>query len=192
MEPSLTSLNNSSIKPEILNQGGENDNDSDNDADKEIQDDDEDDEEDYMKMYSETPPQENNPAITTMEDDDTNERETEDDIEVERDKDELETQESSDTEIDERRITRSMSNRDRIKRIRRALHRLDTSYNPTAPKRLRGRNNYIQTDDLGHKIYNTAIISDPGEPSTIKEAMSGKDKKLWIPSIKNEVMNFIK
>ena len=196
MEPSLTSLNDSNIKQEILNQGGGNDNNSDNDADKTIpDDDDDDDEDDYIKMYSETSPQEDKPTITEIEDDDTmsNEREEEDDIEMEKDANELETQESSDTEMDERRVTRSMSNRNRIKRIRRALHRLDTSYNPTAPKRLRERNNHIHaTNDLGHKIYNTAIISDPGEPSTIKEAMNGKEKKLWIPSIKNEVMNFIK
>ena len=75
----------------------------------------------------------------------------------------------------------------------RALKQLDgTSYNSEANKRIKGiRGNYYPVRNINHRIYSTAIISDPGEPNTIWEAMNGDEKEQWIPSIKSEVMNFI-
>ena len=90
--------------------------------------------------------------------------------------------------------TRSRANRAKNKRVLRALRQLDgTSYNSEANKRLKGiRGNHYPVRNINHRIYSTAIISDPGEPNTIWEALNGDDKEQWLPSIKSEVMNFIK
>ena len=90
------------------------------------------------------------------------------------------------------RVTRSQSNRARTRRMENVLRQLDTSYNPTRKKRRRHTNYHIYDTPIRHKIYNTTITSDPGEPTTIKEAMNGKDCDKWKPSIKSEIMNFIK
>ena len=81
------------------------------------------------------------------------------------------------------RITQQI---ERTRKVQRALRKLDTSFNSEARKRLRGLNNTV------HKIYNTAVISDPGEPKDIWEAIKEEKKELWIPSIKAEIMNFVK
>ena len=58
-------------------------------------------------------------------------------------------------------------------------------YKQTATKRLRSLNYSIKRSNIAHQIYSTAIISDPGEPKTVWEAMKGKEKQKWIPYLGN-------
>ena len=90
------------------------------------------------------------------------------------------------------RITRSQSMKEKTRRIENVLRKLDTSYNPTRKKRSKYVNYHVYDTPIRHKIYNTTIVSDPGEPTTIKEAMNGNESEKWKPSIKAEIMNFIK
>ncbi len=41
-------------------------------------------------------------------------------------------------------------------------------------------------------IFNTSLNSDPGEPKSMKEALSGPNSKEWEKSIRNEIENFLK
>jgi hypothetical protein len=42
-----------------------------------------------------------------------------------------------------------------------------------------------------HFVFNTALMSDPGTPATIEEALSGPERVPWLKSIKEEVNNFL-
>ena len=175
------------IEDDITEQGGSN-HDDDSTISGEVEN--ESDESDQFNMESDTDDESagisagngTNDAPIELDDNEIPENLHDEDINNEGDENRYENVEPSDT----RRVTRSESRREQTKRVHRAMKNLDASYNPVARKRLRG------TDNVAHKIYNTAIVSDPGEPTTVWEAMNGDKKKLWIPSIKSEVMNFIK
>ena len=128
--------------------------------------------------------------------DSESESETEDEIIDDNDYESIDNNESEDNnqtgrETDRTQRSNRSSNRisqqvERTRKVQRAMRKLDTSFNSEARKRLRGMNNTV------HKIYNTAVISDPGEPKDIWEAIKEEKKTLWIPSIKAEIMNFVK
>ena len=87
-------------------------------------------------------------------------------------------------------------------RMMRAMKKLGTSYNPDANKhidRLQEITHYVNLDGESvkvvqetHFVHNTAVTSDPGEPKTINEALSEKNRHLWEPSAKAEIENFLK
>ena len=54
------------------------------------------------------------------------------------------------------------------------MRRLNTNYNPAYTSQL-----------------NTAIVSDPGEPKTLKEALAGPEREKWIVAVKKEITNFL-
>jgi transposase InsO family protein len=54
------------------------------------------------------------------------------------------------------------------------VQKLNTSYNPTFTEQI-----------------NMAIASDPGEPSTMKEALNGPEKEKWKEAVKKEINNFL-
>ena len=71
-------------------------------------------------------------------------------------------------------------------RLVRELARLNTSYNPT-----------IVEDDEDTvvamaQVFNVQLSSDPGEPRTIHEALTSRQRREWIIAIKNEIENFLK
>jgi hypothetical protein len=45
-------------------------------------------------------------------------------------------------------------------------------------------------DDTPFNVF-ASLISDPGEPADLKEALSGPERNKWTISIKAEIMNFI-
>jgi hypothetical protein len=45
---------------------------------------------------------------------------------------------------------------------------------------------------LSNWIFNSSIMTDPGEPSTIEEAFKGNEKEQWKAAIANEIMNFLR
>ena len=204
-DTSLPSFDANIQQPVILNQGGSDANDKDNDNDEEninvnspqessnTQDNanDDDEEDEYMKLYEGVEWAEGHDPQTNAEDENDESHEKELDMETESIDSENETEDEEDEVLP--RQTRSVTNKEKNKKLMRALKRLEgTSYNPNATKRLRSLNYSIRMNNIEHRIYSTAIISDPGEPKTVWEAMKGKDKEKWIPSLKNEVENFIK
>jgi hypothetical protein len=54
------------------------------------------------------------------------------------------------------------------------VQKLHTYYNPTFTEQI-----------------NMAIASDPGEPSTMKEALNGSEKEKWKEAVKKEINNFL-
>ena len=58
--------------------------------------------------------------------------------------------------------------------IPRELRNLNTTYNPTYTGQI-----------------NITLISDPGEPKTMKEALIGPDRETWIETVKKEITNFM-
>ena len=62
--------------------------------------------------------------------------------------------------------------------VPRELRNLNTEYNPTV-----GETNYAE-------VF-SAITSDPGEPSTLKQALSGPEADKWIIAVKSEINNFL-
>ena len=121
----------------------------------------------------------NEPEIIPIDDDDDNDDNDEQDI---NNDDESQQYEMTERRIRQpRRSTRLENRSNKRARLTRALRKIgDTSYNDDIDRFMREYN------------YSTAVISDPGVPKDIKEAMQGKEKNKWIPSIKSEVMNFIK
>jgi hypothetical protein len=116
------------------------------------------------------------------------EREITGDDEVEED----ETQEDERTVTTQKqpkkRLTRELQNLDTsynpIRNTRGEVRKLHTCYNPTAG------NNEINLARETEQIY-SAITSDPGEPTTVKEALSGPDKVKWGEAMKKEIDNFM-
>ena len=43
-----------------------------------------------------------------------------------------------------------------------------------------------------HHVFNVGLSSDPGEPTTVAEALSGPEAELWANAIAKEFMNLIK
>ena len=182
-EPSLPPFDANIQQRVLLDQGGSSDN-----NDPNVNDD------DYMKLY-EGVEWVQDPIIADESDEEEPNlsHEPESDLESQTEEQDDTPQDDKDHDSEPPRMTRSNVNREKNKRLVRALKRLEgTSYNPTATKRLRSMNYSIKASSIGHQIYSTAIISDPGEPKTVWEAMKGNEKDKWIPSLKSEVENFIK
>ena len=58
--------------------------------------------------------------------------------------------------------------------IPRELSNWNTTYNPAYTEQI-----------------NMTLISDPGEPKTMKETLIGKDRDKWIETVKTEITNFM-
>ena len=149
---------------------------------------DNDDDESYVELNDENSLEEvdretNQPETISIDDDDDDDNNDNDNDEQDvDDDDEIQRNEIVGRRIRQpRRSTRLESRSNKRARLTRALKKIgDTSYNENIDRFMREYN------------YSTAIISDPGVPKDIREAMQGKERGKWIPSIKSEVMNFMK
>ena len=79
-----------------------------------------------------------------------------------------------------------------ISKLTNALKKLSVSYNPEAQQLLE---ELEQKNEKANRevyfVFNTELLSDPGEPTDIMEAITGPESKLWIEAAKKEVNNFI-
>ncbi|MFM8621801.1 MAG: reverse transcriptase domain-containing protein, partial [Holophagaceae bacterium] len=82
-----------------------------------------------------------------------------------------------------------------VSRLQSELTKLDTSYNPTV-NIIENVTNFAATND-GEDVdesqyaFSSELSSDPGEPKSIKEALSGPERLEWIKAIKKEIENFL-
>jgi hypothetical protein len=87
-------------------------------------------------------------------------------------------------------------------RLARELSRLNTSFNPTVPPVPIETETPTEpeisanvVDELEEQLracaFTAELTSDPGEPKTLKEALSGPKKEEWLKSCAAEVMNFL-
>ena len=74
--------------------------------------------------------------------------------------------------------------------VPREVRNLNTEYNPTINEANYAQ--YVQSysEASQYHVY-SAITSDPGEPATLKEAMSGPESDKWILAVKSEINNFL-
>ncbi|MEM7291442.1 MAG: reverse transcriptase domain-containing protein, partial [Pseudomonadota bacterium] len=74
--------------------------------------------------------------------------------------------------------------------------KLNVSYNPDAQRLLEQISIIEQeeerNDEAVHFVFNTELMSDPGEPQTLEEALNGPEAEFWRPEAKKEVHNFIR
>jgi hypothetical protein len=75
------------------------------------------------------------------------------------------------------------------------VRKLHTEYNPTIAPKSRELRNLGSTLNpktfYVEEVYNTSLVSDPGEPKSYKQAMNGPEKEKWKESIKQEFDNFL-
>ena len=78
-------------------------------------------------------------------------------------------------------------------RIHPMVRKLNTHYNKLYNNSLTSYNRKCMKQINFPPISETysAIISDPGEPTTIKQAMEGSESKQWAEAIKTEIKNFM-
>ena len=143
-------------------------------------------EEDFEVINDETLPEDNPEEVETPpeEEEDANEE----DINEEEDDDDNEEDDPGDIIVEpkKKKLSREVrgldTNYNPITQSTRETRRLHTEYNPTI-----GNNeiNWISTH-----VY-SAITSDPGEPTTLKEALSGSETPQWREAIKKEIQNFL-
>ena len=92
-------------------------------------------------------------------------------------------------------------------RVSRELSKLKTYYNPTVaiipdePLTLRSSRaaneseekevNLIEAVIEVNDVYNVELASDPGEPKTVHEALSGVERLQWLKAMKGELENFL-
>jgi hypothetical protein len=81
-----------------------------------------------------------------------------------------------------------------------AMRKLQGYYNPLAAKTLdkgikptvmEPEGDMMDTNEVAGVVFSVTLTSDPGEPQTFREAVDGPAKEKWLPSTKNEVLNFI-
>jgi len=78
-----------------------------------------------------------------------------------------------------------------LRRNNRQLRQLDTSYNQVyAVENHQAENITPEHQEWYEKVY-SAVTSDPGEPTSFKEAITGPNKEKWIEAIKKELNNFM-
>jgi hypothetical protein len=109
------------------------------------------------------------------------EDEEEDEEQEDEEQEEQQNEEDESEEDEEPAEQRTIATRGQSRELR-GLH---TDYNPTikpASRELRNLQiNYVYS----------AITSDPGEPSTMKEALSGPERSKWQEAMKKEIANFL-
>jgi hypothetical protein len=86
------------------------------------------------------------------------------------------------------------------RKVANAMKKLQGYYNPLATETLDKvtEATVIETEDdleeeneVAGVVFSATLTSDPGEPKTYREAVEGPAKDKWIPSTKDEVLNFI-
>jgi hypothetical protein len=146
---------------------------------------------------------------TTSESEETTAEVTQE-IEIETEEENSENSDEEDTEQGGHKLTRELRSLGITPReeMSRELRNLHTEYNVMYPEinlsekypdinpseiliseMIKETSEKVRLEEI-HEI-NTAVISDPGEPKTMKEAMNGPEAEKWTQAVKNEINNFL-
>jgi hypothetical protein len=86
------------------------------------------------------------------------------------------------------------------RKVASAMGKLQGHYNPLAtetldkaiePTVIEPEGDMMDKDEIAGVLFSATLTSDPGEPHTFREAVHGPAKEKWLPSTKDEVLNFI-